>query len=132
MLTVNGGQGGEELSGKRIFALGKAGEAIDDEVEFFVADAPEDGLEGAPGLAGLHRAVSGVGVGGVFGDGLDEEVANPELEFEGGQVEVVLVLLGEVESLLGGFDDGKVHTDRGGNPVREAEFSRDESCGPCS
>jgi hypothetical protein len=137
MFAINGEQGAAELLGDGVFALGEAGQAIDDLREILVADASEDGLESAPGLTGLHKAVSGIGFFGVFGDGLGEEVANPELDFEGGQVEEVVVFFGEGDGVAGIFDDGKVRQwhriwAAHGNPVRKGKFSTDESCGPCA
>src|SRR5258708_5933304 len=102
-----GGQGPKQGGRERVLAFGKASKAIYDKAELFVPDGCEDGLESTQGLAGLHGALNGVGLAGVFGDCLNRKVTKPELELEGGQVKAVLVLLGERESLFGSRDDGR-------------------------
>ena len=51
--------------------------------------------EAAPGFAGLKRALLGILLLGVFGDGVEKQAAEPGLDQEGGNVE--RIFLGGVE-----------------------------------
>ena len=72
-----------------------------------VGEVAERVAEKAPGGAGLEGAVTGVFFIGIFGDGFLVGLGKPALDVEDDDVEVVLLVFGQCDSLGHAFEEGQ-------------------------
>src|SRR5947207_14523286 len=95
-------------SGQRvILKLSKAEQARKDVRKLLVAGVAEKLQERAPGLISLHKAIFSVFFLGIFGDRFLDEPAEPALDDEGGEVEIIMLLLAESNGVLDGLQEGE-------------------------